>query len=500
VTRPATLRWRLVAWVVGAMVIVSAVMFVVVYEQTGSQLRAQVDEDITGDVSQLSETVRALRTQSPIRLAAELRAYVQAQPFRGSTSLLFAVVPGYGTVTNHPELLGSARPDGGETAADQQRENAQGRALLSGRTGQRTLPAPDAGLVRVDERLVTAGGVRVRLGAGESLQAVRRAQRSVVKSFLLAGAVALLLVLIASYLAAEAISRPLRRMAKVAARVDDGDLQPRMPIPAAAGQEVRVLAESFNHMLDRLAVAFAHQRDFVADASHELRTPLTVISGQLEVLATQDHPSAEEIRRAQRLVSAEIARTSRLVDDMLLLTRSEQHDFLRRRSIDLPMFVTDLWHTTTVGHQRRLDLGPVPAGTLSADPDRLAQALRNLIDNALAHTTAPDGRVKLEIAVQAQGSVRFTVSDDGPGIPEPERERIFERFHRTDDARDRVAGGAGLGLAIVHAIADAHGGQVRALASPLGGAQMELDIPGFRSDLQPRTHGARAAGQSHATR
>jgi signal transduction histidine kinase len=500
VTRPKTLRWRLVVWVVGAMAIVSAVMFVVVYQQTGSQLRAQVNEDITGDVNQLSEAVRALHTQSPTRLTAQLRAYVQAQPSRGSTSLLFAVVPGFGTVTNHPELLGADRPDDGETAADQQRENAQGRALLNGSTGQRTLPAPDLGAVRIDERVISAAGVRVRLGAGESLQAVRRAQRSVVKSFLVAGALALLLVLIASYLAAEVISRPLRRMARVAARVDDGDLHPRMLIPASAGQEVRVLAESFNHMLDRLAVAFAHQRDFVADASHELRTPLTVISGQLEVLAAQDHPSAEEIRRVQRLVSAEIARTSRLVDDMLLLARAEQHDFLRRTSIDLPAFVTDLWHTTTTGHQRQLDLGPVPSGTLSADPDRLAQALRNLIDNALAHTTAPDGRVGLEIALLAEGNVRFTVSDDGPGIPELERERIFERFHRTDDARDRVAGGAGLGLAIVHAIADAHGGQIRALRSPLGGAQLELDIPGFRSDVRPRPYGARPAGQSHATR
>jgi two-component system OmpR family sensor kinase len=500
VTRPATLRWRLVAWVIGAMVIVSAVMFVVVYEQTGSQLRAQINSDVTGDVSQLSEAVRALRTPSPARLGAELRAYVHGQPSLGNTSLLFAVVPGYGTVTNHPDLLGSRRPDAGETEADQQRENAQGRALLSGPTGQRTMPAPDLGPVRVDERLVSAAGARVRLGAGESLQTVRRAQRSVARSFLIAGAVALLLVLIASYLAAESISRPLRRMAKVAARVDDGDLHPRMVVPAAAGQEVRVLAESFNHMLDRLAVAFEHQRDFVADASHELRTPLTVISGQLEVLAAQDQPSVEEIRRVQRLVGAEVARTSRLVDDMLLLTRSEQHDFLRRTSIDLPAFVTDLWQTTTAGRQRRLDLGPVPGGTLSADPDRLAQALRNLIDNALAHTTAPDGRVGLGITLLSEGSVRFTVDDDGPGIPEPERERIFERFHRTDDARDRVAGGAGLGLAIVHAIADAHGGQVRALPSPLGGAQMELDIPGFRPDMRPPPHGARSAGPSHAAR
>ena len=499
-TRPATLRWRLVVWVVGAMVVVSAVMFVVVYEQTGSQLRAQVNEDITGDVNQLTEAVRALHASSPARLSAQLRAYVLAQPSRGSTSLLFAVVPGYGTVTNHLELLGADRPDDGETAAEQDRENAEGRALLTGPIGQRTLPAPDLGPVRVDERLVSAAGARVRLGAGESLQAVRRAQRSVARSFLIAGALALLLVLIASYLAAESISRPLRRMAKVAARVDDGDLHPRMLIPASAGQEVQVLAESFNHMLERLAVAFARQRDFVADASHELRTPLTVISGQLEVLAAQDHPSAEEIRRVQRLVGAEIARTSRLVDDMLLLARSERHSFLRRTSIDLPTFIADLWRTSTDGHQREFDLGPVPPGTLSADPDRLAQALRNLVDNAIAHTTAPGGRVGLEITVLSGASVRFTVSDDGPGIPEPERERVFERFHRTDDARDRVAGGAGLGLAIVGAIADAHGGQVRALPSWLGGAQLELDIPGFRGDAGLRPYGPRSPRSSHAAR
>jgi two-component system OmpR family sensor kinase len=102
--------------------------------------------------------------------------------------------------------------------------------------------------------------------------------------------------------------------------------------------------------------------------------------------------------------------------------------------------------------------------------------------------------------VLSEGSVRFTVDDDGPGVPEPERARIFERFHRIDDARDRVAGGAGLGLAIVQAIADAHGGQVRALQSPLGGAQLQLDIPGFRSGVRPRPYGAGALGQSHATR
>jgi signal transduction histidine kinase len=267
-------------------------------------------------------------------------------------------------------------------------------------------------------------------------------------------------------------------MARVAARVDDGDLHPRMTLPPSASREIRVLADAFNHMLDRLSTAFAQQREFVADASHELRTPLTVIAGQLEVLAAQPDPSRGEIQRVQRLVSAEIARTSRLVDDMLLLASSEHRGFLRRDTIDLPEFLEDLWSATTAAHDRRFELGRVPAGRLCCDPDRLAQALRNLIDNGLSHTAAPDGHVGLDTSVLSDGTVRFTVSDDGPGIAEEQRERIFDRFHRTDEARDRVAGGAGLGLAIVRAIAEAHGGSVRAVAPVVAGARFELDLPG----------------------
>jgi two-component system OmpR family sensor kinase len=480
VIRSSSLRWRLVAWVVGAMLVTLAIVFVVVYEQTGSQLRSEVDDDVGEDLGQLVDTARSLHPASADELVSQLRHYVQAQPYSASSSLLLAVVNGHAPVSNHPELFGAAKPDDGETLAEQRQENREGRALLRGRLRLRTAAVPDGGTVRLAERVVTVAGVRVLLGAGESQELVTRAQRSVARAFLIAGALGLALVLIASYLAGAAVSAPLRRMARVAARVDDGDLLPRMSPPPAAASEIRVLAESFNHMLDRLEVAFEHQREFVADASHELRTPLTVISGQLEVLAAQDRPTPEEIRRVQRLVGAEIARISRMVDDMLLLARAEQRDFLHPSTIELPPFIADLWATTTAGWQRRLRLAPTPAGTLYADPDRLAQALRNLIDNALTQTTAPDGLVALETTVRPGGACRFTVIDDGPGIPAGERDRIFERFHRTDAARARVAGGTGLGLAIVDAIAVAHGGSVAA-REPTGGvgARLELTLPGY---------------------
>jgi two-component system OmpR family sensor kinase len=475
--RGSSLRWRLVAWVSGVLLVVCAVTFVVVYEQTGSELRSQVDADVHGDLGQLTETARSLHAGSSAELARRLRAYIGAQPLSGSSSLLLAVIPGHGTVSNHAELFGAERTDDGETFAEQDRENAGGRALLTEPLGLRTAVAPDVGPIRLQEEVVSLDSQQVRLGAGEPLLSVTRAQRGVARSFLIAGVLALVLVLIASYVAGIVVSRPLRRLSRIAQLVDDGDLHPRMHVPASAGREITVLAESFNHMLDRLAAAFDQQRDFVADASHELRTPLTVIGGQLEVLANQDAPSREEIQRVARLVAAEVARTARLVDDLLLLARSEQNDFLRLEPVSLPDFVDELWSVTIAGHDRRFELGYIPDVEPLADPDRLAQALRNLIINAIAHTTGPDGLVGLEVHT-VNDQLRFVVTDDGPGIAEAQRERVFERFHRTDEARDRAAGGAGLGLAIVRAIAEAHGGSVSAFGpTTRGGARLQLVIP-----------------------
>jgi signal transduction histidine kinase len=254
-----------------------------------------------------------------------------------------------------------------------------------------------------------------------------------------------------------------------------------MKVTGRRGDELRVMAEAFNQMLDRLADAFASQREFVADASHELRTPLTVIRGQLEVLAATRAPSAQEIRRVEQLVGAEIGRINRLVDDLLLLAQAEQTDFLRPDTIELGAFVAELWDGISLTASRDFQLAPVPRVTLRADPDRLAQAIRNLARNAIEHTAADAGLVRLEVERLAGDRIRFAVIDDGPGVPVSERERIFERFHRTDEGRARSAGGAGLGLAIVRAIAEAHGGYARAVDANGAGARVELVLRGLDS-------------------
>jgi len=479
--RPAGLRWRLAGWVTVVTLACTAIAFVAVYNGAGTELRRQIDSGLRGDSRELVGSLARAHASSPSELAAAATAYVRDQPFSASSTLLFVVVPSAGISTNRPELFQQLPPEKGETAAEQVRENQLSARLLRAPTGFSTMTLPDVGEVRLLRTIehVPGSARSVTVGVAEPLESVADAQRGVARAFVLAGLLALVGALLASYLIGTRVSRPLRRMAAVAAQVDAGDLHPRIHHSGASGDEITVLADAFNHMLDRLTAAFAGQRAFVADASHELRTPLTVIRGQLEVLAAQREPPAEEVRRVERLVQAEIARISRLVDDLLLLAKTEQTEFLRMEAIDLPAFVHELWDGTSLLAQRSFELDAVPAGTLIADPDRLAQALRNLLGNAIEHTAAEDGLVRLRVQASAGGRVRFLVEDDGPGIPEDQRERVFDRFHRTDPARSRAAGGTGLGLAIVRAIADAHGGSVSAGASAEGGARIEFELPGF---------------------
>jgi signal transduction histidine kinase len=336
------------------------------------------------------------------------------------------------------------------------------------------IPAPRRGELR-------AGGVRLRYLAVPTVVGGRPRGVFVITTDLgaevadieaavrVAGELALLLLVAGGALAFALVSRmlrPLREVTETAREIGQSDLTRRIPV--SGGDEVAELGRTFNAMLDRLERAFASQSALVSDAGHELRTPITVVRAHLELLM-QGAPN-----RAERLAIAmdELDRMSRLVEELLVLAKSERLDFLHRTPLDLDLFTEELAAKARALGDRRWTVEACAIGTVVADRQRMTQAMMNLVRNAVEHT-GRGGRIALGSALE-NGSARLWVSDDGPGVPPDERARIFERFARGSSA---AGDGHGLGLAIVRAVAEAHGGRAELVARPLPGATFAITIP-----------------------
>jgi two-component system, OmpR family, sensor kinase len=322
----------------------------------------------------------------------------------------------------------------------------------------------------------------VAVAAG-SLEAYEATQSQVARELAVGGAVFVAVAGLGAYGLARAALSPVERLRRQVAAVSERDAAPGARVAAvevpATRDEVAALAGTMNDLLGRLQRALARQRAFVADASHELRNPLAVLQGELELAARPGRGRAE-LTTAVRSAHAEAERLARLTDDLLLLARSDEDRFglrlertdigaLLRRSAELAGS-----RLAAAGVTGRVD---VPPGTCAdVDPDRILQAVDNLVGNALRF--APPGSVIVLAARAAGGELEIEVSDDGPGFPVGFLPHAFERFARPDSGRSRDDGGAGLGLAIVRAIAVAHGGTATAANKPGGGAVVRLRLPG----------------------
>ena len=476
--RLSGLRARLTVSIAAILVVAVGLTFLVIYRGTGSTLRASVDKELREEAATFARQGLG-RARDADALAAAGRRYVANQVFGPSARLLILTLPDSRIATNDPELLGLSRDLDQEDARTQAREDRETSSLLAARTGFSTVHLEDIGAVRLLTRPVERAGRRVGvIRVGDPLASVEQAQDGVAKAFFVAGSLTLLGALAAGYFVAARTADPLRRMARTAAAVDAGDLTHRIGATGPS-DEIRTLSEAFDHMLDRLDDAFARQREFVSDASHELRTPLTVIRGQLQVLARSDDVSAEDVRRVEVLVSSEIDRMQRLVDGLLLLARTEEGGGLDLKPVEVAHFLSEQLEAVRPTADRDIQLGPVTNGVITADPHALAQAIRNLVRNAVEHTNS-GGSVRL--SAEPRGDrIEFAVEDDGPGIPVAERRRVFERFHR---ARPAGGSGSGLGLAIARAIVEAHGGKIWAETAATGGARVAFELPGFRPGLE----------------
>jgi two-component system, OmpR family, sensor kinase len=384
------------------------------------------------------------------------------------------------TLAESGEAVAQVYSDDGLLLASTRR--VAGDRVLSGAEARRAARGP----VLIDRRDTAVGDVRFRaapartaagtpvvLTVGEPLARRDRALDNLRELLLIAAPLALLLASYAGYQVAGAALRPVERMRARAEQITEHETAQRLPVPASH-DEIEALGRTLNDLLARLDEALARERRLLSDASHELRTPLAVLRTEVQV-ALRGERDAAELRAALESVGQEAERLSRLADDLLVLARADQGRLpLRTEPLDAAELLDAAARRagTAARATGRTVVAQVDGPAVAiADPDRTAQALDNLVANALAHG---GGEVRLS-ARTADGWVELHVTDRGPGFPEELLERAFERFSRGDPAR--TGEGTGLGLAIVAAVAAAHGGQVGAQNPPGGGADVWFSLP-----------------------
>jgi two-component system OmpR family sensor kinase len=417
------IRVRLTAAFAVAMAVVLAATGAFVYFRLESALNESVDEGLE------------LRLTDAARLAA-----------RGGGAGIINFEEGFTEITTRPVPLGTTEIE----------------ALpIKGRQGE--------GPFRVRTVSVETPEGSRRVSVGATLAERDETLAELLTLMAIAFPIVLLLTSLLGYWVAGAALRPVEEMRAEAAAISGSEPGRRLP-SGRARDEIARLAGTLNEMLARLERAIERERSFVADASHELRTPLALLQAELE-LALRKPRTQAELEDAVQSASAETERLVRLAEDLLVLAQADDGRLPIRRG---PVRADELLDAVREAFRPRADAAgraieaEADAIVLDADRVRLEQALGNLVDNALRHGA---GAIRLD-AVEHEGRVELHVRDEGPGLPPEFLPHAFERFSRADAAR--TSGGAGLGLALASAIADAHGGTARAASKT---ADIWLSIP-----------------------
>jgi two-component system OmpR family sensor kinase len=320
--------------------------------------------------------------------------------------------------------------------------------------------------IPVDKRVVGTVVIRTSLG-------VQDAFLGTLRLYLVVGiALAALIGILVSAWLTRRVLRPLDHVADTATAIASGDLKRRVGLTGRRN-EIGLMAAAFDSMVDQLEAALRTQRQFVADASHELRTPLTALNGMTEMLllnVDQGDPSARQ--RLLRQIRSELGRMTRLVAELLDLSRLDNAPHIQQTQVDLTALVREMLEAVRVAHPDRVLCGPEGGVVMvMGDADRLRQVALNLIDNALKYTR-PGGHVTVSVKIR-DGKAELAVIDNGEGIDPAILPHVFDRFYRADKSRartegaTRAVGGVGLGLAITRAIVNAHGGTISASSAGL---------------------------------
>jgi signal transduction histidine kinase len=387
---------------------------------------------------------------------------------RTRTGLVTQVVDASGQVVSASSVRASGKPLTTQVAAD-------GEVTQVRLSRVPILDEDDPYLLEVGG--VRSGGQTYQVIVASPIGAQQQSVRTALVLLLVGAPLLLLLVAVATWLLVGRTLDPVERIRRRVSEIGGSTVSERIPVPPT-DDEIARLAVTMNEMLGRLEESHRTQRRFVADASHELRSPLTTLSAAVE-LASADSTIATW-QELSPVMNSEIDRMSLLVSGLLLLASADEHTIrLALDDVDLDDLVERevrrLRSTGTL--QVTADVRPV---RVTGDADRLAQVLANIADNAARHARSTVAVTLAPERTAAGAGALLVVEDDGPGVPEEDRERVFERFVRLDDSRERSKGGSGLGLAIVRELVLAHAGSVRIGSSASGGCRVEVRLPAGR--------------------
>ena len=405
-------------------------------------------------------TLRSALEQGLVTSAEQEVESVQAQ-LKGGESPAQAVVSGRNDV-----IVQIVSDDGRVVATDHARVTTPLRTTPGSVRGVSVKGFQDRYVVVARAEDQGAGLIAV----GRSSEQVAEATRTAAILLGVTVPLALGLLALAVWVSVGRALRPVEAMRKEAAVITSAQLDRRLPI-TEGDDEIPRLARTLNEMLDRIDASHRLQRQFVSDASHELRSPLTTLRQLAEV--ARGYPGRVDTADLAGDVLAEEQRMEDLVNALLVLARLDDAPSSREeRPVDLDDLV--LMEARRLREDgARVDVSGVSAGQVAGHPVLLGQVVRNLLANAARHA-----RDRVNVALdEHDGRVLLVVDDDGPGIPEEERERVFERFVRLDESRTRDDGGAGLGLAIVRKVVESSGGTVVVGSSPAGGARLTVSLP-----------------------
>jgi len=468
--RSVPARWRIVAWITVLVAAGLASVIVVVDATLRTSIDQQANTQLTRSLSEFEQFVSnggvGPSGRAPTSVQEMMESYLRLRyPQRGEALLGFPAGSPVTLVNRGPEtppqdatgLLDPAIL----TAITEQPSGVTSTRHGTMRWARSEIRTPDG----VAGRLVAVVFTRPMLD-----DVARTRQLLIIVSLVTLAASAA-----ASWFVAGQILKPVRLVQRAAAEITEKDLTRRIPVRGT--DDVAELATTFNAMLDRLDAAFTTEQRFVDDAGHELRTPITIIRGHLELMG--DHP--EERSATVALVTQELDRMSRIVSDLLVLAKAERPDFVQVAGpVDVTELTVELDALVAPLGDRRWQVSEVAEGVCPLDRQRIVQAVLQLAQNAVQHTD-PGGRIDLAsrfvTGTDGHRLLEFSVTDDGPGVAADDRRTIFERFTHGVRSGSAQRGGAGLGLAIVAAIAEGHGGRATVTDAPSGGARFTITVP-----------------------